>query len=219
MIYELTDECYRMYSQIREDGSFMVRLFCVNPSANLSACWSRGTRRCSSPPTLLPVNYYKELLTGNREEYAVYASSPISQGKSPADHRGGREQPVHQAQSAGVWEDRRVYREDRHGKGGKLHGIFPLLPVYGAGGGGSGEERNVPFQWICQKSHMGEREREEFLARFEERRDVPFAALCVLGGLFSEGIDLKEERAHRGGDRGHGASPGERGAGDFEGVF
>ena len=42
MIYELTDECYRMYSQIREDGSFMVRLFCVNPSANLSACLEQG---------------------------------------------------------------------------------------------------------------------------------------------------------------------------------
>ena len=29
---------------------------------------------------------------------------------------------------------------------------------------------------------------------FEEERDCSMAALCVMGGIFSEGIDLKEER-------------------------
>ena len=50
------------------------------------------------------------------------------------------------------------------------------------------------WQNIINGSYQNYFEKMEFLARFEERRDVPFAALCVLGGLFSEGIDLKEER-------------------------
>ena len=41
---------------------------------------------------------------------------------------------------------------------------------------------------------MTEREREEFLAEFEMEREESLAAFCVMGGLFSEGIDLKEER-------------------------
>lgn len=41
---------------------------------------------------------------------------------------------------------------------------------------------------------MTEEEREEFLRSFEEERDLSMAALCVMGGIFSEGIDLKEER-------------------------
>ena len=63
MIYELTDDCYRIYSQIREDGSFMVRLFCVDPSGNLAAFLEQGNSAVFFSATLLPVNYYKELLT------------------------------------------------------------------------------------------------------------------------------------------------------------
>ena len=41
---------------------------------------------------------------------------------------------------------------------------------------------------------MSEQEREEFLKEFSEEREDSFAALCVMGGVFSEGIDLKEGR-------------------------
>ena len=41
---------------------------------------------------------------------------------------------------------------------------------------------------------MGEGEREEFLSRFEEEREVSLAAFCVMGGIFSEGIDLAGDR-------------------------
>ena len=193
MIYELTDECYRMYSQIREDGSFMVRLFCVNPSANLSACLEQGNAAVFFSATLLPVNYYKELLTGNREEYAVYASSPF-----PRENRlliiGADVSSRYTRRNLREYGRIAEYIEKIvMGRAGNYMVFFPSYQ-YMEQVAGILEERNVPFQWICQKSHMGEREREEFLARFEERRDVPFAALCVLGGLFSEGIDLKEER-------------------------
>ena len=40
---------------------------------------------------------------------------------------------------------------------------------------------------------MGEESRREFLNRFENT-DEPCLALCVLGGLFSEGIDLPGNR-------------------------
>ena len=41
---------------------------------------------------------------------------------------------------------------------------------------------------------MSEEEREEFLLSFKEEPKESFAGLCVMGGIFSEGIDLKEER-------------------------
>ena len=41
---------------------------------------------------------------------------------------------------------------------------------------------------------MSEEEWEEFLLSFKEERTESFAGLCVMGGSFSEGIDLKEER-------------------------
>ena len=45
-----------------------------------------------------------------------------------------------------------------------------------------------------QKSGMKEEEREAFLGRFEEKeQEKSLLGFCVLGGIFSEGIDLKRE--------------------------
>lgn len=41
---------------------------------------------------------------------------------------------------------------------------------------------------------MDESEREAFLQAFEEDREGSLVGFCVMGGIFSEGIDLTEER-------------------------
>ena len=50
------------------------------------------------------------------------------------------------------------------------------------------------IHWLSQDSHMREEEREAFLQEFEKERDGTFVGFCVMGGIFSEGIDLKEDR-------------------------
>ena len=49
------------------------------------------------------------------------------------------------------------------------------------------------IEWIVQEQSMKEEKRELFLQRFEEKRDGSLVGFCVLGGVFSEGIDLTEE--------------------------
>jgi Rad3-related DNA helicase len=46
---------------------------------------------------------------------------------------------------------------------------------------------------ICQTAHLSDREREEFLERFGDN-SKPVLGFCILGGIFSEGIDLVGER-------------------------
>ena len=46
---------------------------------------------------------------------------------------------------------------------------------------------------ICQTSAMNEREREEFLEEFAVQEDT-LVGFCVMGGVFSEGIDLMGDR-------------------------
>ena len=41
---------------------------------------------------------------------------------------------------------------------------------------------------------MDEQEREAFLQAFEEDREGSVVGFCVMGGIFSEGIDLTKER-------------------------
>ena len=47
---------------------------------------------------------------------------------------------------------------------------------------------------VSRAREMGEAEKAEFLEEFEKERSHSLAAFCVMGGVFSEGIDLKEER-------------------------
>ena len=51
------------------------------------------------------------------------------------------------------------------------------------------------YEILCQQSGMKESEKESFLAHFDTTvRDKTLIGFCVLGGIFSEGIDLKNER-------------------------
>ena len=56
------------------------------------------------------------------------------------------------------------------------------------------EDMDFPADLLVQGQGMKEQERLEFLEEFEKPRDHSLAAFCVMGGVFSEGIDLKEER-------------------------
>jgi Rad3-related DNA helicase len=44
---------------------------------------------------------------------------------------------------------------------------------------------------LIQKRVMNQRERAEFLRTFEEKKKGTLIGFCVLGGIFSEGVDLK----------------------------
>ena len=47
---------------------------------------------------------------------------------------------------------------------------------------------------MLQKNNMSETEREEFLDRFSEETDRTLVAFGIMGGIFGEGIDLKNDR-------------------------
>lgn len=72
LIYDGMDDDYVMYSQLMETGEFFFKLFCVNPSKKLQSCMQRGVSSILFSATFLPVQYYKNLLGGTKEDYEVY---------------------------------------------------------------------------------------------------------------------------------------------------
>ncbi len=192
-IHELADENYQIYGEVGRDGQFSVRLFCVNPSGNLISCLNQGRAAVFFSATLLPVNYYKELLSGAKEDPAVYARSPFQR-----DHMlllvGRDVSSRYTRRNAREYEKIADYIENiTEARKGNYMVFFPsyqyMQEIEGVlSARGSGLVRTL------QKNNMNEAEREDFLRKFEEERTGSFAAFCVMGGVFSEGIDLKEER-------------------------
>lgn len=192
-IHEAADENYQIYSQLDKDGQFSVRLFCVNPAANLSSCLDQGNAAVFFSATLLPVNYYKELLSGNTENPAIYAKSPFCQDNrllimaSDVSSRYSRRNAREYGKVA------EYIKKIVNGKTGNYMVFFPSYQ-YMAQIDELLRQEPQKFQWMIQQSRMAEEEREDFLSQFDQKRDQSFAGFCVMGGLFSEGIDLTEDR-------------------------
>ena len=191
--YDRLDENYRIYTELLPDGRFMLRLFCINPSKNLKECLDKGNSTVFFSATLLPIQYYKELLSGDPEEYAVYAKSPFSSEKrllliaSDVSSRYTRRN-LREYQKIAEYVEKIVSAR----KGNYLV-FLPSYPYLKAVREVL-EEREQTFSCIFQSAHMSEQDREEFLEEFSEEREDSLAGLCVMGGIFSEGIDLKEGR-------------------------
>lgn len=195
-IYELVDEHYVVYDRHTEDGGFMIKLFCVDPSANLQKCIDRGNATVFFSATLLPIKYYKSLLSTKEDNYAIYARSVFSPsqrlllfGRDVSTKYTRRNEEEFQKIAAYIWKTVRC-------RNGNYMVFFPsyklMEQVYERFRELDGEKGSV--RSAVQKAGMNEQEREEFLALFETERDHPFAAFCVMGGIFGEGIDLKNDR-------------------------
>ena len=196
-MYDLLDENYVKYTQLAEDGSFLLKLLCVNPKENLKKCMEKGRSTILFSATLLPIQYYKELLGGDPEDYEVYAQSVFHPSRR-ALLIAGDVTSKYTRRSEEEYGRIAYYIEkivkNRHGNYMVFCPSYAFLRTvyerYVDNYGGQGRE------CLLQDESMGEAQREEFLARFHAPSDGEEGILigfCVLGGIFSEGIDLKND--------------------------
>ena len=209
-IYELVDENYVTYTQMNGDGSFFIKLFCVNPANNLRECMMRGRSTILFSATLLPIQYYKTLLGAEEGDYEVYAKSVFQPDKrglyigSDVTSKYTRRSEMEYYNIASY-----IYEtvKNRHGN---YMVFFPshafLREVYDSFMEYFAEDE---IECIVQEDYMNERSREEFLSRFTGNEDCNLEnvihmdieveeekillGFCVMGGIFSEGIDLKND--------------------------
>lgn len=193
-IHDTMDENYVIFSEMMEDGRFQIKLFCVNPAVNLQNYLEQGNSTIFFSATLLPVHYYKKLLSVEKDDYAVYAHSSFPQenkflfiGTDVSTRYTRRGESTYQRFARYI----AVMAEQ---KKGNYMAFFPSYRFL--------EEVHTCFlecvdhevDSICQVSYMDEEQREEFLEEFEQEREKSLVAFCVMGGIFSEGIDLTDDK-------------------------
>ena len=193
-MYDGLDDHYRIYTELGEDGNFRLYLFCIDPSRCLNACLEKGIAGIFFSATMIPVMYYKKLLSGNPEDFAVYANSPFDREKRlilVAKDVSSRYTRRNKAEFGKVADYIMMLAQSHVGN---YMVFFPSYRYMEVVAQILDERYDGSFRWQMQTKRMTEEEREEFLALFEEKREQSFVGLCVLGGIFSEGIDLKAER-------------------------
>ncbi len=194
--YELLDgKYYQIYTEMTEEEKFRLKLFCVNPSGNLADCMAQGYATVLFSATLLPVNYYKELLTGRIEDNAIYIPSPFDQRKRLLMLARDVSSKYTRRNRTEYGKFLEYIEMVASGAKGNYMVFFPsykmMTDVYEMADEYGLTDR---YRFILQKSGMNEEERETFLNHFEVQSEDTLIGFCVLGGIFSEGIDLKNDR-------------------------
>ena len=196
-MYDLCDDNYVIYTHYGEEGRFLLTLYCVNPRKNLQECLNKGRAAVFFSGTFLPLAYYRSLFSTREDDYAICAASPF-----PRDHL----QLLIGADVSSKYTRRETSEYQRMaqyllamvtGKDGNYLVFFPsyrmLEDVCGEFEAllqASGKKAEC----LYQQSGMSEQDREAFLERFEEDHEGILVGFCVMGGIFSEGIDLVGNR-------------------------
>ena len=192
-MYERLDEHYVIYTQFLENHSFMIKLFCVDPALNLQECLDKGRSTVFFSATLLPIQYYKKLLSTKEDNYAIYAKTAFSKEQSCLLIGDGVSSKYTRRNRMEFQNIAKYIQKIVSAKNGNYMVFFPsyrfLEQVYEEFFPMMGEQTDC----IVQTTGMKEEEREEFLGEFEKERKHSLVGFCVMGGIFGLGIDLKEE--------------------------
>lgn len=168
-----------------------VRAFCIDPSDFLAQTLEKGRSSVLFSASFSPLTYYQEVL-GGKDSLACRLPSPFDPKKQLVliDRRidttyKNRDQSVSLIVEA--------IKGLIAGKMGNYLVFFPSYQYL--------DQVAFAFQkaypavrTLIQDSHLNEEERQAFLAEFKKEPAESLVGFCVLGGVFSEGIDLKGSR-------------------------
>lgn len=197
-IYEGIDENYVIYTELESGGRFLLKLLCVNPSVNLQKYLEQGNSTIFFSATFLPIHYYKKLLSTRTDDYAIYAESVFPE-KNRLLLFGRDVSTKYTMRTADMYERFAKYiLQMALGKEGNYMAFFPsyrlMESVYQSFQKQVEQSQNETIECVLQSQFMGEEAREIFLENFEEEREGTLVGFCVMGGIFSEGIDLTADK-------------------------
>lgn len=200
MIYTGMDERYVACARA-EGREVEVNLRCMDPRGKLKECMDRGRASVLLSATMLPITYYKALLGGTEEDYEMYAHSVFDSRRRglylvrDLTSRYSQRTPENYGRIAACIGN---VLSKRHGNYmvfcpsySFLHEVEQRLSDRFGGGLCGPWLSGLSCTVLSQHPGMTEKEREDFLESFHEiHDDRSLLGLCVLGGIFGEGIDL-----------------------------
>ena len=191
MIAEMYDENYTTIVEFYGQD-VAVTLFCLDPSKIIAGGLSRAKSSILFSATLTPLPYYREILGGDSEDFVVSLPSPFDPDNLQLISHCGISTKYKDRESSYGPIAQTIYETISRKKGNYL--VF--FPSY--------EYMHTVYELFCsqfpqvetllQETELSEDERADFLARFDSSNTSTLVGFAVLGGIFSEGIDLKGDR-------------------------
>lgn len=190
-IGEYYDDTYRMRLAVA-DGNITIKQLCLDPSAFLADSLALGHGAVLFSATLSPMSYYQSVLGGDEDSLAYRLDSPFE-----PEHQAilvtNYIQTTYKQRNANLANILLAIKTLVDGKVGNYLIFLPsysyLLDVTQA------FQLAYPHvKTVIQQAQMAEADRTAFLANFQPNPSKTLVGFALLGGIFSEGIDLKADR-------------------------
>ena len=188
-LLDFYDDTFQLYITKREDD-VKVQLFCIDPSEHLKRTMDQVKGKVFFSATLSPAEYYMEVIGRAKENALLSLPSPFNKDNMKvlvapkiSVRYKNRQETINE-----------VAEYIKEFVSHKVGNYFIYVPSYAY------LEMLVPyldsdnFELIVQEKDMTEEEKEQFLLCFVEKPEKTMLGVAVLGGAFSEGIDLVGER-------------------------
>ncbi|MBC2186108.1 ATP-dependent DNA helicase [Listeria sp. FSL L7-0253] len=190
-IAEFYDERY-VTQVTRSRGDLEIKQLCLDPAFILSEKLKLGSSSVLFSATLRPIDYYTKVLGGEKDTSRMMFASPFQQKNMHllvADYISTKYQMRETSLEAVV----DALHALASGKTGNYLFFFPsflyLQNVYDLF-----KEKYPNIRLQKQGNSMDEAQREHFLEKFQAGNEETLVGFCVLGGVFSEGVDLRGDR-------------------------
>lgn len=189
-LYEQMDEASVLYYEIN-GKSLKLCIYCLDPSKKLRETMALVKARILFSATLSPISYYVDVLGGDSDSPVLLLPSPFD-----ADHMKLLIAPTistkYRARDNSYAKVASYIKSFIEGKIGNYLVYFPSYEYL---------QKVIPFldfdksvELLVQEKEMEDFDKAVFLAKFVDKPDRTTIGLAIVGGSFSEGIDLVDER-------------------------
>lgn len=186
---QLYDENYRTCIE-KEVQEVKLTLYCVNPSENLKEYLVKCYSTIFFSATISPIGYYISMLGGDGETYRLKLPSPFKKENLTVCISSINIRYTYRKKTLGLVRDKIINFIKE--KVGNYIVFAPSYAYMELLWDEIGKFNIEDYELIKQKQSMSEEEKSEFLKKFKTSNNL--LMFCVIGGMFSEGIDLPGEQ-------------------------
>ncbi len=190
-VSEYFDKGFLSYVEIC-DGDIAVKTYCLDPSAVMNILLNRGVASVMFSATLTPAEYFCDVLGRSEKNVSITLPSPFDSDNlcvAVADYVSTR----YEDRASNVMKYVSAIAATVSAKAGNYVAYFPsydcMEKVYN-----TFCKKYPQVSTVVQKRSMSHADRESFLGSFKEGEGRLHVGFCVLGGAFSEGVDLPGSR-------------------------
>ena len=184
------DTAYKMFV-FYDNGDIRVKLFCLDTSPVIRQGLNKGHGALLFSATLSPLDYYRSVLGGERSDEILEVNSPFDPSQLSVCIMDRISTRYSEREDTLLAVCRAVAATVSAKRGNYM--VFSPSFAYSDALAKLFSAKYPKIRVITQRPDMTAKEKEGFLEEFKKNDGSYLIAFCVMGGIYSEGVDLAGE--------------------------